>query len=101
MNDGGRRRKIKEDLKFWRKELRERSNAATKAILQRADVVLVTLTSATEDGPIRFLEENHFDMVVIDEVSQVNRINCLFVLKLSCQGIHHFSNLWISSLFLI
>ena len=33
--------------------------------------MLVTLTSATEDGPIRFLEENHFDMVVIDEVSQV------------------------------
>ena len=70
-NDGGKRRKIKEDLKFWRKELRERSDAATKAILKRADIVLVTLTSATEGGPIRFLEENHFDMVVIDEVSQV------------------------------
>ena len=63
-------------MKSLRKELRQRTNAATRDILKRADVVLVTLTSATDDGPMKLLEENHFDTVIIDEVSQAMEAAC-------------------------
>jgi ATP-dependent RNA/DNA helicase IGHMBP2 len=59
------------ELKELRKELNERERRATKEILGRAEVVLSTLTSASPDGPMRQLPENHFDMTVIDECSQV------------------------------
>ena len=63
-------------MKYLRKELRQRENTATREILKRADVVLVTLTSATDDGPMKLLEESHFDMTVIDEVSQAMEAAC-------------------------
>ena len=72
----GERQKLKEDMKYLRKELRQRENTATREILKRADVVLVTLTSATDDGPMKLLEESHFDMTVIDEVSQAMEAAC-------------------------
>ena len=67
---------MREDMKHLRKELRQREDAATRDILQRADVVLVTLTSATDDGPMRLVEETHFDVAVIDEVSQAVEAAC-------------------------
>lgn len=60
------------ELKTLRKELRQRSDAAVKQILKSADVILSTLTSATDEGPLRILDEMHFDVVVIDECSQVS-----------------------------
>ena len=59
-------------MKSLRKELRERERAAVTDILKRADVVFATLTGASEDGPLKYLENEHFDLVVIDECSQVN-----------------------------
>lgn len=76
-----------------RKELRQREEAATRDILKRADVVLVTLTSATDDGPMKLLEESHFDMTVIDEVSQAMEAACWIPLlrsqKCILAGDHH------------
>lgn len=63
-------------MKHLRKELRQRADAATRDILKRADVVLVTLTSATDDGPMKLLEESHFDVTIIDEVSQAMEAAC-------------------------
>ena len=72
--DKGSRQKLREEMKFLRKELRQREEAATRDILQRADVVLATLTSAHDHGPIKHLDQDHFDLVVIDECSQVGTI---------------------------
>ncbi|XP_053400098.1 DNA-binding protein SMUBP-2-like [Mercenaria mercenaria] len=72
----GERQKLREEMKFLRKELRQRADAATRDILKRADVVLVTLTSATDDGPMKLLEESHFDVTIIDEVSQAMEAAC-------------------------
>ena len=55
-------------MKHLRKELRQREKGAMRDILRRADIVLVTLTSATDDGPMKLLEESHFDVTIIDEV---------------------------------
>lgn len=40
--------------------------------MQSVNVILCTLTSATNDSPLKLLPPNHFDLVVIDECSQVN-----------------------------
>lgn len=63
---------MREELKHLRKELRQREAAATRDVLKAADVVLVTLTSCTDDGPLKYLPESHFDLTVIDECSQVS-----------------------------
>lgn len=62
---------LKKELKELRKELGERERAAVKEILTKSGVVLATLTSAAPEGPLRHLPEGHFDLVVIDECSQV------------------------------
>ena len=69
--DRGERQQVKTDLKFLRKELRQREDSAMADLLKRADIVLATLTSAGTDGPLRHLTREHFDMTVIDECSQV------------------------------
>ena len=45
--DKGGRQQLREDMKHFRKELRERETAASKTILKRADVVLATLICAS------------------------------------------------------
>ncbi|XP_064637243.1 DNA-binding protein SMUBP-2-like isoform X2 [Lineus longissimus] len=80
VKDRGSRQSLREDMKHLRKELRERESAATKDILRRADVVLSTLTSATRDGPLKYLEDGHFDLVVIDECSQALEAACWIAL---------------------
>lgn len=62
---------LRNELKTLRKELRQRSDEAVRRVLKGSDVILSTLTSATDDGPLRILENMHFDVVVIDECSQV------------------------------
>ena len=71
--NAGERQTLRNDMKSLRKELRQREEAATKGILKSAQVVLSTLTGLSELGPLRVLDESHFDMVVIDECSQVPR----------------------------
>ena len=60
-------------MKQLRREVRQREEAATRDILSRADVVLVTLTSASPDSPLKLLDEDHFELVVVDECSQVRK----------------------------
>ncbi|XP_061165035.1 DNA-binding protein SMUBP-2-like [Saccostrea echinata] len=74
--DRGEKQKIKEDIKFLRKELMQREEAASREILKRADVVLATLSSADVKGPIKYLDKEHFDLVVIDECSQAVEAAC-------------------------
>lgn len=69
--DKGEKHQLRSEIKTLRRELRERESAATEAILKRAQVVLATLTSASDDGPLKHLPLDHFDLVVIDECSQV------------------------------
>ena len=64
----GEKQGLREDIRHLRRELVQREKAE---ILKRADVVLVTLTSASNDGPLKVLDKDHFDMAVIDECSQV------------------------------
>lgn len=49
----------------------QREEAATREILKHADIVLSTLTSASRDGPLKLLDQGHFDLTIIDECSQV------------------------------
>lgn len=67
----GEKFKYTEEMKFLRKELRQRMSLATKEVLEHADVVLVTLTSASNDSALRELKDDYFNLVVIDECSQV------------------------------
>lgn len=76
----GEKFKYQEEMKFLRKELRQRMSLATKEVLENADVVLVTLTSASNDGALRQLKEEHFDLVVIDECSQAIEAACWMAL---------------------
>ena len=69
--DGGARQRLREEMRTLRKELRQRENAATRDLLKRADVVMATLTGASDEGPLRQLEDDHFDLVIVDECSQV------------------------------
>ncbi|XP_033743821.1 DNA-binding protein SMUBP-2-like [Pecten maximus] len=74
--DKGEKHTLRGEMKFLRKELAQREQAATKEILKRADVVLATLTSASPEGPLKFLDEKHFNLTVIDECSQAIEVAC-------------------------
>ena len=69
--DHGERHRIRSDIKSLRRELRQRESSAVSDIIQRASVVLSTLTTASDDGPLSALDRLKFDVVVIDECSQV------------------------------
>ncbi|XP_015911293.2 DNA-binding protein SMUBP-2 [Parasteatoda tepidariorum] len=58
------------------KEVKEREKFIVKQILKNADVVLSTLTSASEDGSLKYAEKDHFDICVIDECSQATEAAC-------------------------
>ncbi|XP_060062614.1 DNA-binding protein SMUBP-2-like [Ylistrum balloti] len=74
--DKGEKHALRGEMKFLRKELAQREQAATKEILKRADVVLATLTSASPEGPVKFLDKDHFQLTVIDECSQAVEVAC-------------------------
>ncbi|XP_067948248.1 DNA-binding protein SMUBP-2-like isoform X2 [Watersipora subatra] len=67
---------LRTELKALRKELKEKSHAAVAQVLKHSHVILSTLTSATEEGPLKALQELHFDVVVIDECSQALEAAC-------------------------
>ncbi|XP_061773270.1 DNA-binding protein SMUBP-2 [Nerophis ophidion] len=69
---GNYRREIGE----LRKELKTREATAIGQILKSADVVLSTNTGACKDGPLKFLPDEHFDWVVIDECAQSLESSC-------------------------
>ncbi|XP_070198061.1 DNA-binding protein SMUBP-2-like isoform X2 [Littorina saxatilis] len=73
---GHSRAGVREEMKQLRREVRKREETATRDILKRADVVLVTLTSASPESPLKLLDENHFDLIVIDECSQALEAAC-------------------------
>jgi ATP-dependent RNA/DNA helicase IGHMBP2 len=63
-------------MKTLRKELREREEKALKHILQNAEVILSTNVSASDDGPLKHLPKDHFDLVIIDEAAQSLEAAC-------------------------
>uniref|UniRef100_T1J301 PH and SEC7 domain-containing protein 4 n=1 Tax=Strigamia maritima TaxID=126957 RepID=T1J301_STRMM len=69
---GNDRKRAIREAGFLYKELRTRETKATKELLERTSVVLATLTSAYVDGPLKHLLMEHFDLVVIDECSQLH-----------------------------
>lgn len=76
-----------------RKEIKEREANNTKEILKGADVILSTLISSSEEGPLSNLPKNHFDICVIDECSQALEAACwiplLLVKRCILAGDHH------------
>lgn len=78
-SNASRRGPIFNEIKNLRKELRERETKAVKEVLSHANVILTTLTSATQEGPLKHLLPDHFDYVVIDECSQVGLEKCSFL----------------------
>ena len=77
----GERQHLKTEMKHLRKELSDRESRAMKETLSKAEVVLVTLTSASStDGPLRHVPKGHFDVAVIDECSQSLELACWIAL---------------------
>ncbi|XP_069480230.1 DNA-binding protein SMUBP-2 [Ambystoma mexicanum] len=74
--DKGERSRLRTEIKTLRKELKCREESAMMEILTRAKVILATNTGASNDGPLKLLPENHFDLVVIDECAQALEANC-------------------------
>ena len=73
----GQRQNLGREMRTLRKELQSREQRAMKETLSSAEVVLATLTSASNtDGPLKHLEKGHFDLAVIDECSQSLEIAC-------------------------
>ncbi|KAK5619527.1 hypothetical protein CRENBAI_013912 [Crenichthys baileyi] len=79
-SEKGERGNFKREIGELRKELKNRESAAIAQILKSADVVLSTNTGACNDGPLKFLPEEHFDWVVIDECAQALESSCWIAL---------------------
>ncbi|GFS75387.1 DNA-binding protein SMUBP-2 [Nephila pilipes] len=47
-----------------------------KDILHDCDIVFCTLTSASSQGPLKYVNKNHFDVCIIDECSQAIEAAC-------------------------
>jgi ATP-dependent RNA/DNA helicase IGHMBP2 len=83
--DRNERERLKKEIKNLRKDIRTYEEKASREAMKSVNVILCTLTSATDDSPLRLLPPNHFDLVVIDECSQVNnilQIICYFLLNI-------------------
>lgn len=74
--DRGQKVHFRGEIKSLRKELRSREEAATSQILKKASVVLATNTGASDDGPLKLLPNDYFDLVVIDECAQALEASC-------------------------
>ena len=79
-------RDSRSEIKQLRREVRKRETVAVREVLTNANVVLSTLTSASVHTPLKHLNDGHFDLIIIDECSQVSScltsLICVFV-KLS------------------
>ncbi|XP_067902110.1 DNA-binding protein SMUBP-2 isoform X2 [Heterodontus francisci] len=74
--DRGEKVHFRGEIKTLRKELRAREEAAIVQILKKASVVLATNTGASNDGPLKLLSDDYFDLVVIDECAQALEASC-------------------------
>ncbi|CAF0704160.1 unnamed protein product [Brachionus calyciflorus] len=70
------RESLKREMRELRKELYQRENRALKEVLKEADCILATLTTTHEDGPLKHLKDDHFDIIIIDECSQALEASC-------------------------
>lgn len=68
------------ELKCLRKELQQRESRALKEVLRESDVVLSTLVTSSDAGPLKNLPDDHFHCVVIDECSQALEAACWIAL---------------------
>ena len=59
-----------------KKELSRRETKLMREVLENADVVLSTTTSASEGGPLKHLPNRHFDLLIIDEAAQALEVSC-------------------------
>lgn len=75
-NNKGEREGYKREMRELRKELYKREEKALKNVLAEADIILATLTTAHEDGPLKHLKDDHFDLIIIDECSQALEAAC-------------------------
>ena len=39
-------------------------------------MVLATLTGASGEGPLKFVKDDHFDLLIIDEAAQAMEVSC-------------------------
>ena len=72
----GEREGLKREMRELRKELYQREEKALKQVLKEADIVLATLATTNNDGPLKNLEDTHFDIIIIDECSQAMEAAC-------------------------
>ncbi|KAK8384380.1 hypothetical protein O3P69_009288 [Scylla paramamosain] len=59
-----------------RKELREKETRLVGQVMKGSEVILCTLTSGSDEGPLKHLPPQHLDLVVIDECSQATEASC-------------------------
>uniref|UniRef100_A0A672MRT7 DNA-binding protein SMUBP-2 n=1 Tax=Sinocyclocheilus grahami TaxID=75366 RepID=A0A672MRT7_SINGR len=85
--DKGQRSNLRLEIRELRRELRTREEIAITQILKRADVILATNTGASDDGPLKHLPNDHFDLVVIDECAQALESSCWIALLKACKCI--------------
>ncbi|XP_017547494.2 DNA-binding protein SMUBP-2 [Pygocentrus nattereri] len=78
--DKGQRSSLRREIGELRKELKSREQMAITQILKKATVILATNTGATDDGPLKYLPSEHFDLVVIDECAQALESSCWIAL---------------------
>ncbi|XP_060779884.1 DNA-binding protein SMUBP-2 isoform X2 [Neoarius graeffei] len=76
VRDKGQRSNLRREIGELRKELKCREEMAITQILKRASVILATNTGASNDGPLKYLPSEHFDLVVIDECAQALESSC-------------------------
>ncbi|KAJ9573588.1 hypothetical protein L9F63_009042 [Diploptera punctata] len=81
------RTELRSELKNLRKELQGRESRAIVEVLRRADIVLSTLVTASDQGPLKHVAEEHFDCVIIDECSQALEAACWIVLPRATKAI--------------
>lgn len=70
--DRSEREQLKKEIRNLKKDIRSYEEKASREAMKSVNIILCTLTSATDDSPLKLLPLNHFDLVVIDECSQVN-----------------------------
>ncbi|XP_076339432.1 DNA-binding protein SMUBP-2-like isoform X2 [Tachypleus tridentatus] len=70
------RQNLRKERKILQQELKLREKQAVINLLKQADVVLSTLTSASDESPLKHLPSSHIQLVVIDECSQAVEAAC-------------------------
>ena len=91
-----KKERLREQLKEKENELQKAKNLMeihTKKTLSEADVVLGTIVGCSENGPLKLLAKEHFQLLVVDECSQALEMACWTVIpraqKLVIAGDYH------------